>query len=76
MTGAGTVVEVHFQLDHLRYVEVRRSFDRWPREAMGAVIARGVRRGESSMERLAKVVAAWLQNRHADRTSRSKASSR
>ncbi len=71
-----TVAELRFEPERLRYVEVRRSFYRWPREAMGAVIARGVRCGESSMERLAKSVDTWLQSRHADRTNRSNVSSR
>ena len=71
-----TVAELRFEPERLHYVEVRRAFYRWPREAMGAVIARGVRCGESSMERLAKSVDTWLQSRHADRASRSNASSR
>ena len=71
-----TVAELRFEPERLRYIEVRRAFYCWPREAMGAVIARGVRCGETSMERLAKSVDAWLQSRHADRASRSKASSR
>lgn len=65
-----TVAELRFEPDRLRYVEVRRSSYRWPREAMGAVIARGVRCGEASMAQLARAVDAWLKSRHADRASR------
>lgn len=71
-----TVAELRFEPERLRYIEVRRAFYRWPREAMGAVIARGVRCGETSMDRLAKSVDAWLRSRHADRASRSNVSSR
>ncbi len=63
-----TVAELRFEPDHLRYVEVRRSSYRWPREAMGAVIARGVRCGESSMAQLARAVDTWLKSRLADRS--------
>jgi hypothetical protein len=70
-----TVAELRFEPERLRYIEVRRAFYRWPREAMGVVIARGVRCGETSMAQLAKSVDTWLQSRHADRASRSNASS-
>jgi hypothetical protein len=65
-----TVAELRFEPDRLRYIEVRRSSYRWPREAMGAVIARSVRCGEASMAQLARAVDAWLKSRHADRVGR------
>lgn len=71
-----TVAELRFEPDRLHYVEVRRAFYRWPREAMGAVIARGVQSGEASLAQLAKSVDSWLRNRNADRANRPNPSSR
>lgn len=67
-----TVAELRFEPDELRYVEVRRSSYRWPREAMGAVIARGYRSGETLMAQLAGALDLWLKSRQADRPVRAR----
>jgi hypothetical protein len=59
-TGGWTVAELHFDSARCHYVEVRRATFRWPREAAGALLARGVAFGASPAERLATDLDRWL----------------
>ena len=55
-----TFAELRFEDGACRYVEVRRATFGWPREAAGALLARGVAFGSESMERLAGALDRWL----------------
>jgi hypothetical protein len=55
-----TFAELRFDQEHCRYVEVRRATFRWPREAAGALLARGVSFGDEQANRLAAALDRWL----------------
>ena len=55
-----TFAELRFDQRRCRYVEVRRATFRWPREAAGALLARGVAFGEEQADRLAAALDRWL----------------
>ena len=55
-----TFAELRFDDGDCRYTEVRRATFRWPREAAGALLARGVAFGSESTERLANALDRWL----------------
>lgn len=55
-----TVAELHFEYEGLHYLEVRRATYRWPREAAGALIARGLCFGQSPAEQLADDLDGWI----------------
>lgn len=55
--------ELQFDAEGCRYVEIRRATYRWPREAVGALLARTVALGEATANRLACDLDAWLTDR-------------
>jgi hypothetical protein len=58
--GGWTFAELRFDSERCHYVEVRRATFRWPREAAGALLARGVAFGTAPAERLAADLQRWL----------------
>jgi hypothetical protein len=58
--GGWTFAELRFDSERCHYVEVRRATFRWPREAAGALLARGVGFGAAPAERLAADLQRWL----------------
>ena len=54
------LAELLFEPTSCRYVEVRRSSYRWPREAAGALLGRTLAGGESSAEDAARGLTAWV----------------
>jgi hypothetical protein len=57
------VAELQFDAEGCRYVEIRRATYRWPREAVGAILARTVALGEATAKRLARDLDAWAADR-------------
>jgi hypothetical protein len=55
-----TFAELRFDEARCRYVEVRRATFRWPREAAGVLVARGLVFGKEPAERLAVALDRWL----------------
>ena len=58
--GGWTFAELRFDDVRCHYVEVRRATYRWPREAAGAILARGLGFGPEAVERLAVALDRWL----------------
>ena len=55
-----TFAELRFDAARCHYVEVRRATFRWPREAAGAILARGLAFGPDGIECLAVALDGWL----------------
>jgi hypothetical protein len=63
LDGCGTewvLAELRFEPDTCRYVELRRSMYRWPREAAGALLSRTFSAGERRAREAARGLEDWL----------------
>ncbi len=61
------LAELRFDAVRCRYVEVQRARYRWPREAVGAFLARGVAVSDAVADRLADDLLRWVTERAGDR---------
>lgn len=57
--SAWILAELKFEPETCRYLEVRRSVYRWPREAAGALLSRTFASGGTRAEAVANDLAAW-----------------
>ena len=57
---AWVLAELVFDPDTCRYLEVRRSVYRWPREAAGALLGRSFAGGQHRAEDAARGLTAWV----------------
>ncbi len=60
------LAELRFDAARCRYVEVQRARYRWPREAVGALLARGGAASDAAAERLADDLLRWAAERGGD----------
>jgi len=60
------LAELRFDAVRCRYVEVLRARYRWPREAVGAFLARGAAVPDAEVERLADDLLRWVADRGGD----------
>ncbi len=58
--GSWVVAELRFDAARCRYVEVRRARFRWPREAVGALLAHAIAISDAAAERLADDLLNWV----------------
>jgi hypothetical protein len=54
------LAELRFDVEHCRYIEVRRATYRWPREAVGAILSRALASGDDAAEESARSLHQWL----------------
>lgn len=64
------LAELRFDAAQCRYLEVRRARYRWPREAVGAFLARGITATDGAAERLADDLLCWVADRDTQTGSR------
>lgn len=58
--GAWVLAELEFEPEICRYIELRRAFYRWEREAAGALLSRTIGYGESAVEESAAMLEDWM----------------
>ncbi len=68
--GAWILAELRFDAAQCRYLEVRRARYRWPREAVGALLARGITAADGDPERLANDLLRWVTDSDSEAVSR------
>ncbi len=60
------LAELRFDATRCRYIEVQRAQYRWPREAVGAFLARAIAVSDAAADRLANDLLRWMVDRGAD----------
>ncbi|MCC6315713.1 MAG: hypothetical protein IT337_17075 [Thermomicrobiales bacterium] len=58
--GGWVLAELRFDERHCRYLETRRAYYRWQREAAGALLGRALAAGPAAIEAIAAGLAVWL----------------
>lgn len=59
--GMWVLAELRFEPEICRYTEVRRSFYRWEREAVGALLSRTIGYGEDAAVESAELLEEWMR---------------